>query len=572
MKILIAFLLAAAALTVDAAHVQFNFRDFVGGNIVRRPFTLAPLSTPTGIGTNSVISDTLNTNTVSGMIIVSNVYAGSYRCTVSGPAVTTWTILVPDSTALVSASTLQSASTNSSAFVADVSGNTLWVDAVYGSDQTGTRGREDKPFLTLTNAKAMAQAGDLIWVRPGTFTNNNLMKSNVNWHFDAGAVVSYTDPGTGAGYGIFDDRATGAAGECHVSGAGQFVWRDGNPVNPNALGAVVLTDAATTFAMEFESITVSGRVAGGAYAATAISGICVKDCVLSHFRGRLITDTFEAWPGLDPEFPEDTVLSGAMGVYWQKGEMHLNVDRITMDASYAIWADEPAGSPTANLYITGQFFESLQGICFYVSSSASTNYRVWLTAQELSGVQLGVSVIGPAKVYVMAEKIAAATAVDSSSTLWLTCQKLTCTSVGGKWVNQTARTAHISVQEFEDTGGVSGGITCSGAGTIIVHGGLVKSAANGSGCVNHAAGTMRLNGCIIDGSANNIAANRPVVSAASGLTLKNCTIICGSSADSSIYAASAQTVKLFGSNESNKAKHANVTTQVGTLLVDANVQ
>ena len=51
-------------------------------------------------------------------------------------------------------------------------GNTLYVDAVNGNDSTGTTGRFDKPYLTITAALADATAGDVVQVGPGTFTEN----------------------------------------------------------------------------------------------------------------------------------------------------------------------------------------------------------------------------------------------------------------------------------------------------------------------------------------------------------------------------------------------------------------
>jgi hypothetical protein len=49
--------------------------------------------------------------------------------------------------------------------------NTLWVD-VAGNNTTASRGKADKPFLTISAAKAVAQSGDVIRVGPGTFTEN----------------------------------------------------------------------------------------------------------------------------------------------------------------------------------------------------------------------------------------------------------------------------------------------------------------------------------------------------------------------------------------------------------------
>lgn len=50
-----------------------------------------------------------------------------------------------------------------------LTGNTVWVDAVYGNDATGARGDGGKPFLTVEAAIAVALSGDVVTVRPGTY-------------------------------------------------------------------------------------------------------------------------------------------------------------------------------------------------------------------------------------------------------------------------------------------------------------------------------------------------------------------------------------------------------------------
>lgn len=96
--------------------------------------------------------------------------------------------------------------------------NTIWVDAVNGSDATGERGKMAKPVLTLTYAKSLALAGDLIYVRPGTYNENDLAKHNVTWWFEAGAKVYYTSGGdsTVALFNVATNEI------CNVFGEGEF--------------------------------------------------------------------------------------------------------------------------------------------------------------------------------------------------------------------------------------------------------------------------------------------------------------------------------------------------------------
>ena len=107
-------------------------------------------------------------------------------------------------------------------------GNLLWVDAVNGNDATGQRGRLQLPFLTLGAAKTAAVSGDTIVVLPGTYSEKNLAKNGVNWHFYNGAVVSYSGA---VGGGIFDTNTYGSACTFVVSGNGVFkVTSEPSPV------------------------------------------------------------------------------------------------------------------------------------------------------------------------------------------------------------------------------------------------------------------------------------------------------------------------------------------------------
>ena len=58
-------------------------------------------------------------------------------------------------------------------------GNTIWVDAVFGNDATGTVNRQDLPFLTIMAALAIATPTTTVVVRPGTYDENVVMPARV---------------------------------------------------------------------------------------------------------------------------------------------------------------------------------------------------------------------------------------------------------------------------------------------------------------------------------------------------------------------------------------------------------
>lgn len=108
-------------------------------------------------------------------------------------------------------------------------GNLVWVDVANGNDGTAQRGRLQLPFLTLGAAKTAAVSGDTIVVLPGTYSEKNLAKNGVNWHFFNGAVVNYSGA---VGGGIFDTNTFGSACTFVVSGHGVFkVTSEPSPVS-----------------------------------------------------------------------------------------------------------------------------------------------------------------------------------------------------------------------------------------------------------------------------------------------------------------------------------------------------
>ncbi len=75
---------------------------------------------------------------------------------------------------------------------------TIVVDGTYGSDTTGTRGRTDKPFATWDVAMTNAQAGDFIFIRPGTYTTAGIYYKNSAWHgtkIPTGVTILGSGPG-----------------------------------------------------------------------------------------------------------------------------------------------------------------------------------------------------------------------------------------------------------------------------------------------------------------------------------------------------------------------------------------
>ena len=86
-----------------------------------------------------------------------------------------------------------------------------------GDDNTAVVGRQDLPFETLNAAQTAASTGYTVIVRPGTY-DERVVLSDINFHFENGAILHYTGTSTGQAFG--DDLVSPAT--CRVTGWGIF--------------------------------------------------------------------------------------------------------------------------------------------------------------------------------------------------------------------------------------------------------------------------------------------------------------------------------------------------------------
>ncbi len=82
-------------------------------------------------------------------------------------------------------------------------------------------GRFDLPFLTITAAQTAATSGQTIVVYPGTYTDFNLGKDGVNYHFTNGAVIACTT----------HDMWIASDTSYTITGDGEFVTTTGDLFN-----------------------------------------------------------------------------------------------------------------------------------------------------------------------------------------------------------------------------------------------------------------------------------------------------------------------------------------------------
>jgi hypothetical protein len=484
-------------------------------------------------------------------------------------------------------------------------GKLLYVDGTNGSDAQGGRGKP-VAFATITAAKAVALSGDVIIIGPGEYDENDLL----NWpsadgnerrlHFMPGAriVRDYSTTaiknGVAVYQSVFDDN--GEALTCKISGFGEFHFDYGTadwnndeglpvPCNTNRFGLLKTDNEGTSVLLQYRDCTYEG------YADAGVQMVYIHDCEFVKLEGprmASLNETSEVLIGEGESNGPGTATDLFGGIWWAKGETHVNIPHIKAGA-YSVYPEGTGVASETNIWVKSQLIESSNAATIYFNGVSNANYKMWIEADEIraSGAfNNALHIQGDGKVYITAKKIGAASGTvgyaeaKSANGLefWLTAQKLAgalgvsnLLSIGGS--NNHPVTAYIRVQHYQDVGADGGGTTAfiatrGSATKNYVFGGVVVCNLNRRG-INHIAGETFAQGLRIECDGSNDADNRPVVVSAAGLVLDGCTLLAPALAAESIYAAAPVAVKIYGTCFANKDKHANVTIQVGTLTVDA---
>jgi hypothetical protein len=274
-----------------------------------------------------------------------------------------------------------------------------------------------------------------------------------------------------------------------------------------------------------------------------------------------IEDTGRFTFGLD-EF-SDTVLTNApaiSGIYWEVGETHARVGKLSIFNGYGLWGVSRRTIPRASFTMKESLSRLYQIALLRSMSLVLRLFRVRITKAggRLNEVKspgaFGLSLIGLHKFYwELAGKISGATAIASSSIVWLNAQKITglptaATISGGEH--------HLTVQQWEQGSGSLGVFISISAGNNHFNGGWAK-VTNASGpLMRVSGGTNLIQGMVLQTTgAGNPA--YPIDVTTSNLTLQDVTLISGST--NSIFATNAQTVTAYGVINLVSNINANVT-------------
>lgn len=449
-------------------------------------------------------------------------------------------------------------------------GNNIWIDAVYGSDLTGGRGNAGKPFLTMTGGLAVAVAGDMVNVAPGTYNcgTNGVLRRNVNYYFSPGSYLLWSNMTMTADvYCLFDDRQTGATTN-YISGGGTFFATAYNSqtddANFNLRGLLVVTNTRSEVWFQGAKAMVSAPTTLGAQGYFA---------ALHTLNGIVHWDVPQV---IDPFVDDGTHASYGMGFYWWEGQQHVRVDRVLMQNYYCFWGHDPnPGTAKGNFWCDGNLVVSTNGVAIYTESSAavgSPEYKSWFNIKEVKGGLIGYSVVGLNRVYVSGQKVSGAIPIDSGGFSWMNIEKVSGTN---GLMNLRGGENFISVQQWDDLS--PNGV--SGAAKVVLYAGINKVMGGHYRANNTNAlwfcevrgGTNYADGLVLD-LTNAGGTNGWGFYAAStnenGLTLKDCSIKTSNATSNSVFATNLQTVILEGTLTANTNWNPNVSILGGVPVIN----
>lgn len=176
--------------------------------------------------------------------------------------------------------------------------NTVWVDAEYGSDSTGTRERLDLPFQTPEAAESAASSSDRIVVRKGGYSISSALGAKaIFWDFESGVAISAESSvvfnvSTGISVrvrGGVDTRLTSSFGNAFVVSSGTAsVTIEDIALEAEASDSGLVVSNSSAAGVKVDRCTISGMT----------NGIAVSGGTVSVKRSRIVgLDT--ASPGIN---------------------------------------------------------------------------------------------------------------------------------------------------------------------------------------------------------------------------------------------------------------------------------
>jgi hypothetical protein len=423
----------------------------------------------------------------------------------------------------------------------------IFVDSTNGS-AGGVRGELQKPFATIAQANAVAQAGDWVRVVAGTYNEKNIARTLVNYEIGPAATIDYT----GVNGSLVDDTSDGVNGPlvtnviCH----GRMINRGGGSSGRNNV-VVCSNDNSRIYFYARYAEAFNGAGGGENSVVRQDGGFCVANVI------EAVGETVVFW--------------------WSSGEGYIDCksarERLGGTILYPFPGD--AGGTLIGTWRSGSWYVNLDyGQCAGQAircDLGAPEARTWIFFKELAAPDVvngfeGTILLGSGKNYLIGQKVSNSGAA---------AQNFACIAINGgenhidvqKVANKNGPSIQIAagenyvhVNRVEDTSpdqDLAAVYLAGGTGTVTIDD-LIVSAQPG---VRLAAGTVKLTA-----NARAIPGFPSVIAEAQGTVLKDCSIK-SAVGQNSLFASAAVNVNLEGVNEVDKDKHANVSLKGSGSLV-----
>lgn len=429
-------------------------------------------------------------------------------------------------------------------------GNILFVDSIYGNDNTAIKYLQNKPYKTLTAAKNIAISGDLIKVGPGIYNEENICKSNVSIYFENGAKIFYT----GTGQSIISDR-DGPLINNSIKGYGVFIYSgSGSNGLGNESGPLILRNPLSNFYIEGTSLSNLSRFGNANW------GIWTENCKVNCF------------------FDEITLGDNSYGVGWKEGILSVSSSIISGGALGAIGYG--LGN-SGDMYIQSNYIVSNSSAVPTVSCDGMGEFAtIWVNSQKIENLHEDGYVIdligGVGKLYINSNKLFGSyilrTNVNGGST-WITSQK--ATSKKTNILEHYGGNLYLESQQYEILGSNNfylpnvfvfyndNGNTFA----RVINGNLKYEGIENLIGIYYGGGDVIIENFKINFSNSNINTN-PIFLSENNLVLSNCLLIAQNQTNC-ITSSDNKNIKIYGQCVSNTQPDLNINILIGSLLVNS---
>jgi len=368
-----------------------------------------------------------------------------------------------------------------------------------------------RPFASLSAAKTAATSGDVIHVEPGTYTvTSSIAKNGVSWEGTVYTVISCTT----AGVSIFDDGGSSMSFNVSNFGALESTGSGGSVAKATHVSSVMNFYGVVNASGDIGLWVNGGRMTGNIISVSSNNGVAV------------LTD---GGGSMDMRFYSAVTYGSGAAVSCPNGVQYVYAEQASSDGGVGV-----SCGASGTQYYTGCI---AHGDDTGATNSGGTQY---ISVKILDGNSYSAS--------------------NSGGDSYIETQR----SHGN--ISTLSGTGELKITAQEINGVILGGSNAASILDVT----CPNQSVNSINAVEVDAGKVFLTGTFKSTAASGVAVN--LVGTSSKLILRNAVLVSDSAASYSISKTTGSpTIKVYQA-VGNKAVEAGITQQVGTVLVDSNVE